>query len=333
MVQIFFYLQDATSYTMVLASLSLTTWRDNRGRTSMIISNRAILVATRPCLFALLSGIFLIANVQAQGLTNRTPDKAKIYPETTPTAEPSPSPPHASVIADPTLFRPEKRSKPVPEFKADLAYYIYVNGVSRLKVSDARGATDDLFAATFFPRIRSATYHFVGSDSVYIIVPVNETYSLTFESNEPVMYLEIVKGRGNTPPEEAIRYRDLILGAGRAKLEITPHGIGPLRVDTNQGGRFDSLIEPTAMLRGLAATDTEGPAIKIRVVERNANTILISIEAKDKETGLKSLYYSLDGQTAFPYQSPVRIDLKQTSSVWAFADDYSGNRSVYKYDF
>ena len=51
------------------------------------------------------------------------------------------------------------------------------------------------------------------------------------------MYLEVVKGRGNDSPEEAIRYRDLSLRGGKARLEITAEGIGPLRLDSVDGQR------------------------------------------------------------------------------------------------
>lgn len=199
-------------------------------------------------------------------------------------------------------------------------------------VSDAHGNEDELFEPRFVPKIRTATYDFVFQDTVYIVVPDDQTYSITFESNKPLMVLEIVKGRGSASPDEAIRYRDLALARGKAKFEITPHGVEPLRVDTNHDGRFETLVEPTAKLSGLAARDTKGPEFRFQIVDRSATTILISIEAIDRGTGLKSFYYSLDGQNSFPYQSPVRVDLKQTSFIWAFAEDYAANRSAYKYD-
>jgi len=300
----------------------------------MIITTRNLLAGMRLCFFTLLSGAFLFASAQSEGLTNRTPDKAKIYPEKAPPAEPPPEwPSDATLIADPALVEPGKGSKPVSESQSTMAYYVYLRGVSRVLVSDVDGRVDDLFQSRFVPKITSATYDLLTPDTVSIVVPVNRAYSITFESSDPVMVLEIAKGRGNVSPEEAIRYRDLTLGRGSGRLQITSEGVGSLRVDMDHDGQFEKLIEPTAILRGPAASDRKGPECTFAVLERNATTILISIRAEDKETGLKNIYYSLDGHHAFLYQSPVRISLNQASSIYAFAEDLAGNRSVSKYKF
>lgn len=197
------------------------------------------------------------------------------------------------LVADPLLFPPDEFAKPPPlrESESELAYYIYLRGVSRLRVSDGHGRVDNPFHAQFVPRILSATYDLLDEDTVSIVFPTNETLSSTFESNDPVMVLEIVRGRGNTLPEEAIRYCDLKLGRGQGKLQITTDGVEPLRLDQNHDRRFELLMEPSARLRGLAARDNVGPEVKFEIIGRTATTIVISISAKDKETSVKNLYY------------------------------------------
>lgn len=298
----------------------------------MSITNNEILMGARSCLLALLFGMFLTAKTEAQVLTNRTPDTAKIYPA--PTAQQSPSPTIGKTVhADPLLFPPDKPSKAVPVPQTAMSYYIYFRGVNRVLISDLQGKVDDVLQDQFVPVIRSATYDVLTEDTVSIVVPISQKYSVTFESNEPMMLLEIVKGHDNVSPEEAIRYRDLVLNRRRAKFEITPNGIEPLRVDTNYNGRFDTLVEPTVRLRGVAARDTKGPEIGFHVIERSRTNIVISIDARDNGTGLKNLYYSLDGHHALPYQSPVRVELEQTSFIWAFAEDHAANRSASKFKF
>lgn len=265
--------------------------------------------------------------LQAQVLTNRTPDTAKIYPT------PSPTPRTNTVQPDPLLSPTDQASRQLSQEQSALAYYVLFRQVSRVIVSDANGTTDDIFQPDFAKKIGSATYNFVGPNSVYIVLRVNKTYSITFETSESLMYLEVVKGHGNTSPEEAIRYRDLSLGRGKARLEITADGIGPLRLDANYDGRFETLIEPTVSLRGSAARDTSGPELEFRILERNSTFLLVSIQAKDIGAGVKNIFYSFDGHRGFPYQTPIRIDRKQTSSIWAFAEDNAGNRSASKYDF
>lgn len=242
--------------------------------------------------------------------------------------------------ADPALFPPGTGSKRVAEFQPDPAYFVCLRNVTRVWVSDARGRTDDLFNEGSLHAIRSATYHLVAQDAVYIIVPVKETYSITFETSEPVMFLEILKGRSDSSPDEAIRYRDLVLDGKSAKFDLAPAAVGQLRLDASQSGRFDWVIEPTVSLRGQAAHDTTRPEVNIQILERNGDTVLVAISAKDNESGVKRVSYALDnfsnsrgGYRDFPYQGPVRIDLRQTKVLWAFAEDYAANRSGAVYDF
>ena len=291
-----------------------------------------------PYLLVLMFGICIAARAQAQVLTNRTPDAAKVN-SATPSAQQLPTPAPASIYADPALFRPGEGPKVVEE-PLDPAYFVCLRNVTHVLVADSHGQVDDLFNSRSAHTVRSATYHFVDSDAVYIIVPVKEAYSITFETNEPVMFLEILKGRSNSSPDEAIRYRDLDLDGRRAKFELSPGGPGSLRWDKSAAGQFDSVIEPTVNLRGLAAHDTTRPHITFQVLDRTGDTVLVAIKAEDAESGVKRLSYALDnisdshgGYRNFSYQGPVRIDLKQTKLLWAFAEDYAANRSGAIYDF
>ena len=286
---------------------------------------------TRWFILPLLVGFFG-TNLEAQVMTNRTPDKAKIQPDTK--SNPSPSPGlGASIIADPVVSPPGTTPPSIPEPQATLAYYVMLSGAKRVLVSDTQGRTDDLFKAGWRQQIHWATYHFVGQDTVYIIVPVRETYWITFESTDPVMTLEVVKGRGTVAPEEAIRYNDLVLEKRRARFQLSSAGVGPVQLDSNHDGRFESILEPSAHVRGVAARDTRGPEIKFEVLERDATSILVAIKAIDEETGVKNVFYSTDNKYDYPYDTPVRVKLNQSTFIVGVADDNAGNRSVVVYEF
>jgi hypothetical protein len=283
-------------------------------------------------------GMSLTAQAQTPVLTNRTPDAARV--PAPPSAQQSPARGVATLEPDPVLIRPDDGRQGIPRLQPASSYYVCLRHVTRVLVSDARGHTDDLFNLQFAgfigpvtdQTIRTANYEFVAKDDVYIVVPVTEKYSITFETEESgSVFLEIVKGWGNASPDEAIRYRDLALNGRRAKFEITPDGVGPLRIDTD--GRFGSVIEPTASVRGRAAHDTSGPKITFQILERTGSIILVAINTND-ESGVKSVNYSLDiyrdssgGYRMFPYRGPIRIDLEKVSSLFVYADDYAGNRS------
>lgn len=268
--------------------------------------------------------------VQAQVLTNRTPDTAKIYPSPSPSPTPYKLP--STIQADPLLVPPDPAVKP-SKTEPELAYYVLFRSVSRVVVSDAHGTTDDIFQPGFEKKIASAAYNFEARDIVYIVLRINQAYSITFESSESLMYLEIVKGRLNYLPQQVIRYPDLNLKSGKARLDITAEAIGSVHLDKDHDGSFETLLKPTVRLGGAAALDTTGPRVGFRILERNSTSLLLAIEARDIGNGVKSVFYSFDGQRSAPYQAPIRIDRKRTSIIWVFAEDNAANRSAFRYEF
>lgn len=277
-------------------------------------------------LATLLAGFFatnFTTSIEAQVMTNRTPDKAKVHPK---------SDSNSTIMADPVLSPPGTTPPQTPKFEATMAYYVWLAGVSRVSVSDALGRMDEPFKAGTRQQVDDATYHLLGPQTIDIVVPVGDTYTITFETDDPAM-LQIIKGRGDVSPEEAVRYNDLVLDKGRARFQLSATGVSPVSVDANRDGRFETILEPTAHVRGLAAKDKRGPEITFEVLQRDANTILVAIKAVDKETGVKKIYYSIDGKFDSPYEGPVRVNLKQATFMYGFADDKAGNRSFEIYRF
>jgi hypothetical protein len=275
--------------------------------------------------------VFFTTSIEAQVMTNRTTDKAKIQQEIKP--QPTPSQNSDEILTPDPRIGPKGKPRPAKtEFKTLVAYYVRLSGVSRVLVSDAKGRTDDLFRAGSLQKVE-ATYDFLGPDTVFITLPADEAYSITFETKDPAMNLEIVKGRGNVSPDEAIRYNDLVLDKARAQFQLSAAGVTPLQIDANNDGRFESTLEPSAHVVGAAAKDTRGPEIRFEVLERDATSVLVAIKATDKETGVKNLFYSIDMKHEFPYEGPVRVKLSESKSISGIADDNAGNRSVYTYQF
>jgi hypothetical protein len=199
-------------------------------------------------------------------------------------------------------------------------------------VTDARGRSDNLFPSRVALKVLPLDYG-IGVHSIDIPVPLDETYSMTFGSDDGAVTVEIVMGRGNVSPDEAIRYNDLLIGTGTARLQFTAGGVGPLQLDANNDGRFESILQPTAHVTGLAAKDTHRPRVEFEVLHRDATTIVIAIKAVDEGTGVKSVFYSFDGRSDIPYQAPIRIKLKEADLIYAIAEDRVGNQTIAVYEF
>jgi len=297
------------------------------------VNSRSFSPLSRPFFVAALlawSSVGFGLNTEAQVLTNRTPDKAKIQ-QPNPKPSPRPSRDGSIIEPDPALFPPGTARPPVRKFEATPLYYVRFERVNRLLVSDPQGRTDDLFPSGGALKVLPLTYE-QGANSVEVMVPAGDTYTITFGTDEPSMSVEIVRGRGDVSPDEAIRYNDIIMGNGTGRLEFTSAGVGPMRLDANNDFRFEAIVEPTAHVTGVAAKDIQRPRVEFEVLRSDAATIVIAIKAIDRETGIKRLFYSFDGLTEVPYQAPVRIKLKDADLFWAIAEDHAGNQTIAVYD-
>jgi len=56
-------------------------------------------------------------------------------------------------------------------------------------------------------------------------------------------------------------------------------------------------------------------------------TTLVTLFAEDRETGVKAIFFSLDGTQYQEYTDSLSLNAQQTPVLHAFADDKVGNRS------
>lgn len=220
------------------------------------------------------------------------------------------------------------------EPKSVPARYLSIFNFEHLVVSDSHGDTDRLYEDGLdFKRVRSVNYHSLCPEvyCVLVVMSTAETYTFKFKAAGP-MRLELLRGVGNTRPDEAVRYVDLNLPRGAwALLAVTPEGAEDLRVDKDGDGSFESVVRPTAAAKGPAALDTKGPVVSFSATPGGAGRVRLTINAEDP-SGVTLLLYSLDGRHFSPYTGPFEVDPSRVREVQAFAQDGLGNRSgSYKY--
>jgi hypothetical protein len=280
---------------------------------------------------ASLIGAFCVT-AAAQGLTNRTPETWKIQPQ------PSPTPKRGVVVgdavstieADPLLFPPGTFPTSISDSRPDLAFYVRLTGASQVRVANSHGR-EEPFALGSVQKVNPASYQSVGRDVLYIIVPITESYSISFESAGPSMSLEILKGRGDVS-YEAFLYNNLVLGKGRAFLRLGPTGVEPLR-HASDPNSVSSVVRATQRPVYFQGKPTGGPEIRFEVPERNAESLVISIKAVGVSSAVKRISYSIDGKNEATYQGPIRVDRKQSKFMFAFVEDNSGNRTTSIFEF
>ncbi len=206
-------------------------------------------------------------------------------------------------------------------------YYLTVNGVDFVSITDDAGHTNTRIDDTFALPVPNVTYDLLGDQAILVSMPTDKTYTITFRNGANPIALELLKGIDNITPTEAVRYQDLKLPSGvTAMLKITPEGVSNLAYDKDNDGVFETIVTPTISVSGAVAQDVEPPAINFSAIPQK-NKYRFTITATDNASGVKAVYYSLDGKQFQQYTNPLNLDPAQTRNVYAFADDNVANRS------
>jgi pimeloyl-ACP methyl ester carboxylesterase len=206
-----------------------------------------------------------------------------------------------------------------------LLYYLTVTGVDFVRVTDEFGHANTPINDIFMLPVTNVNFDALGEEATLITLPTDQTYTITFRSGLEPLFVELIKGVNNVTPVEATRYRDLALPAGvMVMLRITPQGVDQLRYDGDGDGVFESTVNPTAFVDGPQAEDIEPPAISFNEMSERGKK-LVTIAAEDSGSGVKSVYFSIDGVHFSAYTDP--INACQTQVIYAFAEDNVANRS------
>jgi hypothetical protein len=109
-------------------------------------------------------------------------------------------------------------------------------------------------------------------------------------------------------------------------LTFTPQGVNLLRYDGDQNGSYESTIAPTVAVSGTTPLDVTPPTLTVNQSAQQYK-IEVILTAEDAGSGVKEVYYSLDGAQYRSYTGPLLVDPVLTSRLRAFADDNLANRS------
>ncbi|MBP1468741.1 hypothetical protein EYB53_023705 [Candidatus Chloroploca sp. M-50] len=205
------------------------------------------------------------------------------------------------------------------------AFYLRLTNTEAVTISNSFGETIT-FGDEPSGYMRGVDSLNLGSIVQEFILTPGPTYSVTVQIGDGPIALDLTRGTGASR-DLARRYRDLDLPAGTlATLVIDADEPLDLRYDSVGDGIADKIIDPAADLIGSAADDRSGPEIAVQVTGP-LNAQQVTLTATDAGSGVKRLYYSLNGTTFVPYTAPLTINSLKHSVIYAFADDQAANRS------
>jgi pimeloyl-ACP methyl ester carboxylesterase len=209
------------------------------------------------------------------------------------------------------------------------AYYIKLLGISEVNIRDEAGnkfLKENEFVINTLTGLEE--YKAIGEDAVFLSIFPTQNHYVEFQvGNNPIM-LEAVKGVGNKRPDLAVRFNDLYLPAGvKAQLKLTPESEASLRYDSDGDGVFETTLNPSVVLIGTQANDTESPVVTINST-RQGNSVTVEITAQDVTSGVNGISYSIDGVNFSNYSAPFVLSYSANPiTIYAFADDNAANRS------
>lgn len=206
------------------------------------------------------------------------------------------------------------------------AYHLRIDGIRQMTITDSNGNTATMTNDTLVNTIPNLTDIHLGDASHMLIMPADQVYTFVLHSGAEPIAIDFTLRTDDTPTV-AVRYLDLALPQGvNALLTLTPQTMEALRYDANNDGIYETTVPPTATVSGPLAGDVEPPVITMQRSGPPNNTA-VTLTANDTGSGVKEIFYSLDGQTFNRYSGTLHVNVNQTSTIFAFADDKVANRS------
>lgn len=205
------------------------------------------------------------------------------------------------------------------------AYYLKIFGSDTFTITDSLGNQMVQIDEIYEIKPDEYAHHVLGEQAHFFVLPTGRAYEVEFPVSSDGAVVELTRGDSITV-DMAVRYNDVALADTHNTLlsfEDTTH---TFLYDGDDNGSYESPFTPTAVVTGTAANDNEPPSIAIDVA-KNGDSTAVTITAEDAGSGIKNIYYSLDGLHFELYDTPLTIAVGEALIVSVFADDNNGNRS------
>jgi pimeloyl-ACP methyl ester carboxylesterase len=165
----------------------------------------------------------------------------------------------------------------------------------------------------------------IGEKAVWLGMTVSDNYSIAFYGDGSPIKVQVIKGLDYDRVETLVQYIDVIIPADKvAVLSLTPTGTPFIRYDADNDGIPETPVEQTVSVTGETAKDLEAPVVSFDYQTQAAGK-LVTLSATDNLSGVRKIYYSLNGQQFNEYIEPVAVNAGQNLSV--FAEDNNRNRT------
>lgn len=164
-----------------------------------------------------------------------------------------------------------------------------------------------------------------GKNSAVLILGSGKKYAITFRAANEPLFLEWLY-RDATHTIRAVRYLDTeLVPDALTRIVLRDGKIRRLRYDSDNDGKVDTRVKPTADMQDALARDNRPPALKFSYASEG-NGYRVTLTASDNASGVARVAYSLDGRHFQAYTGPFTVNAS-VKLIYAFSDDAAANRS------
>jgi pimeloyl-ACP methyl ester carboxylesterase len=157
------------------------------------------------------------------------------------------------------------------------------------------------------------------NDSWSLVLTRDTAYTVTFVATGKPFQVDLLQGLTDEHPRLAYRFMDVNVAAGTEVTLQTQNPFGIPQIIYDGPGGFGIISATNISSPGFV--DMTAPEVSI------SGQSTITITATDTDSGLWRVFYSTDGKYFHPYTQPFAVDPARVQTVYAFADDFDGNRS------
>ena len=128
------------------------------------------------------------------------------------------------------------------------SHYITFSGIRNVLITDGKGNNNGPVSTAYKKNVPGVSEMLIGPESIQIITPTNNSYTMRFTGNGQPTAIEDIRGVTNQLSDATliVRYENFVIANGRvAELKIFNDQVDSLKYDADGDGTPETVIKPS----------------------------------------------------------------------------------------
>lgn len=214
------------------------------------------------------------------------------------------------------------------------SHYLTMTGIRSVGITDSQGNTNQSISTAYKLKVPGVLETIIGDNSMQIITPIDNTYTMRFTGNGQPAAIEDIRGVTNELSDATyiVRYNDFVIQNGVvAEIKIINNQVDSLKYDANGDGIPETVIPPSRVITNPPAADLEAPQSTVTWQKPRSYSRTVTINATDNASGVKRIYYKVANWTSFQTVDANTVLFSVSGivnkTILVVTEDNAGNRS------